>query len=60
MKSQLERNDQFSQLETSTNAVSESNQSMSVDERVNQISQQFWQELNDIQSTEFPLLGMWK
>ena len=60
MKSQLETNNQLSQLESPSNAVSETSRSISIDEKVNQISQQFWQELNDIQSSEFPLLGMWK
>lgn len=60
MKLQLDTNNQTSQLEDSTNAVTDSNRNLSIEERVNQISQQFWLELNDMQSSDFPLLGMWK
>jgi len=31
-----------------------------IDEGINQISQQFWQELNDTSSSDFRLWGMWK
>lgn len=51
---------QQAEFELHASAVTEPQHTLSVDERVNQMSQQFWQELNDLQGSEFPILGIWK
>lgn len=60
MELQRETNHQSTTKETLSVHHHETKQLSAIDEGINQISQAFWQELNEMKSAEYPLLGMWK